>query len=128
MFSVMARPFVLEPHRALVDDLDVGVGVECFVQPVVARLTSLVGQVTLEIEHLAFAADLVGDELAALLRRGDVVGLDQTDDVSSGWGGIDGRSPEYQRVFAASMPGTMPAASTVPRMMPSYFWVTASSI
>ncbi len=56
----------------------------------VAGLTGLVGQVTLEIEHLALAADLVGDELAAELCRGDVVGLDQADEVASGRGGVDG--------------------------------------
>src|SRR5215212_422702 len=85
------QAFILEPHRALVDNLDVRVGVQCFVQPVVAGLPRLVRQVTLEIEHFAFAANLVGDELAALLRRGDVVSLNQTDDVSSGWRGIDGQ-------------------------------------
>src|SRR5215212_7353055 len=61
------QALILEPHRALVDDLDVRVGVECFVQPVVARLPRLVGEVALEIEHLAFAANLIGNELAALL-------------------------------------------------------------
>ncbi len=58
-------------------------------QPITASLTGLVGQVTLKIEDLACAADLLGDELASQPSCCYVVGLHQTDEVASGRCGVD---------------------------------------
>ena len=127
MFSVIARPFRPVPHRALVDDLDIGVGIEGLVQSLVAGLAGLVGQVTLEIEDLALAADLLGDELAAS-RAAATLSVWTRLMKSPPAGAVSTAITGMPAVLAASMPGTMPAASTVPRMMPSYCCVTAVSI